>query len=88
MNIKTLDGYSQKNWKQPVSFVYTAMHGVATPFLLDAFETFAFPHPKLVAEQCKPDPEFPTVKFPNPEEKGGSSLLPFSTLQGKNADDG
>lgn len=57
-----------------MQFVYTAMHGVGTPFLLSAFETFAFPHPSLVPSQVEPDPDFPTVKFPNPEEKGTTYL--------------
>lgn len=46
------------------------MHGVATPFLLRAFDIFGFPSPDLCTEQKDPDPEFPTVPFPNPEEKG------------------
>jgi phosphomannomutase len=58
------------NADTPVRIVYTSMHGVGTPFLLKAFETFDLPMPDLVKEQCEPDPEFPTVPFPNPEEKG------------------
>lgn len=48
------------------------MHGVSDPFVHRAFSLFGF-EPFLlvpVEEQRFPDPEFPTVPFPNPEEKG------------------
>ena len=46
------------------------MHGVGHSFAVEAFMTFKFPPFTEVKEQRDPDPEFPTVKFPNPEEKG------------------
>lgn len=53
------------------------MHGVGLPFAQSAFESFGFAGQQLsiVAAQAQPDPTFPTVKFPNPEEKGGSDLV-------------
>lgn len=53
-----------------IKFVNTSMHGVGHPFVERAFESFGFPPFIPVKQQQVPDPEFPTVKFPNPEEKG------------------
>ncbi len=58
----------------PSKIVYTAMHGVGTKTLLSLFNSANFSKPILVAEQAEPDPDFPTVIFPNPEEPGAIDL--------------
>ncbi|KAJ1983947.1 hypothetical protein H4R34_000959 [Dimargaris verticillata] len=50
--------------------VYTPMHGVGHPFAERAFRAFKLPPFTIVASQVQPDPDFPTVRFPNPEEPG------------------
>ncbi|MEY3836294.1 MAG: hypothetical protein RLZZ448_123, partial [Actinomycetota bacterium] len=45
--------------------VYSAMHGVGTKTLEQVFAAANFAPPILVMEQAEPDPDFPTVKFPN-----------------------
>lgn len=63
-----------------VRTVHTAMHGVGARTLRLAFERAGFPTPVPVAEQAEPDPDFPTVAFPNPEEPGAMDLA-FATAR-------
>jgi phosphomannomutase len=55
-------------------FTYTPLHGVAAGLALRAFEQAGFTVPDVVAAQSAPDPDFPTVVFPNPEEPGALDL--------------
>ncbi|KAF8059165.1 PGM2 [Scenedesmus sp. PABB004] len=59
--------------------VYTPLHGVGGKWALRAFKTFGLPEPLVVAAQAAPDPEFPTVVFPNPEEGEGTWQMAFDT---------
>jgi len=65
--------------------VYTAMHGVGTETLTKVFQQAGFPELILVAEQAEPNPDFPTVAFPNPEEPGAIDLA-LATARTQNAD--
>lgn len=56
------------------------MHGVGAPWIARAFEAFHHKPLFVVPQQRDPDPEFPTVVFPNPEEKGALNLaIQFAT---------
>ena len=50
------------------------MHGVGTETIEATFRAAGYAAPILVQSQAKPDPDFPTVKFPNPEEPGAIDL--------------
>lgn len=54
--------------------VHTALHGVGSAVFLRAAELAGFTTPQPVSEQQQPDPDFPTVAFPNPEEPGAMDL--------------
>ncbi|KAF2772530.1 hypothetical protein EJ03DRAFT_186844 [Teratosphaeria nubilosa] len=61
-----------------LNFTYTPMHGVGLPFMERVTELLGIDGMKVVEAQAKPDPNFPTVPFPNPEEKGALDLA-FAT---------
>ncbi len=54
--------------------VHTAMHGVGTEAVLAVLASAGFTDVRPVPEQERPDPDFPTVSFPNPEEPGALDL--------------
>ena len=65
--------------------MYTPLHGVGLPFVQSVLSAFAFPSDVLhvVPSQSQADPDFPTIKFPNPEEKGAlNAALQYADEQG------
>eukprot|EP00873_Tetraselmis_striata_P004074 jgi/Tetstr1/424338/TSEL_014903.t2 len=60
---------------------YTPLHGVGGKWLQRAFREFNLPEPVMTEEQAQPDAEFPTVKFPNPEEGDGTWSLCFQAAE-------
>ncbi|KAK3099451.1 hypothetical protein FSP39_004554 [Pinctada imbricata] len=71
--------YRNQNSSSPIKFTYTAMHGVGYEYVRAACKTFAFSDPVPVIEQVMPDPEFPTVTYPNPEEGKGALSMSINT---------
>jgi phosphomannomutase len=57
-----------------LDIVYTPLHGVGGTSVLQVLETAGFDAPRVVPEQEAPDPDFPTLPFPNPEEPGAMDL--------------
>ena len=61
--------------RRDLTVAYTPLHGVGGEIMARAFKQAGFGAVHVVAEQADPDPDFPTVAFPNPEEKGAMDLL-------------
>ena len=57
-----------------LTIVYTPLHGVGGTTVAQVLETAGFDAPSIVEQQEHPDPDFPTVSFPNPEEPGAMDL--------------
>ena len=60
--------------QRDLRIVYTPLHGVAGPMVQRLLAAAGFAAVTPVAEQLQPDPEFPSVAFPNPEEPGALDL--------------
>ena len=64
-----------------LNVVYTPLHGVAGDLMLRAIAQAGFAAPHVVTAQARPDPDFPTVAFPNPEEPGALDLALADALR-------
>jgi phosphomannomutase len=60
--------------RRDLRIVYTPMHGVGGTTVQRVLELAGFPAPHEPPAQAEPDPDFPTVAFPNPEEPGAMDL--------------
>jgi phosphomannomutase len=69
-----LDSLVPEGSAREVAWVYTAFHGVGGAIVAAAVERLGFSTPEVVAVQAQPDPDFPTLPFPNPEEPGAIDL--------------
>ncbi|MCS6856955.1 MAG: phospho-sugar mutase [Sandaracinaceae bacterium] len=58
-----------------LKIAYTALHGVGEKWVRAALKRAGFEHIHSVPEQAEPDGNFPTVTFPNPEEKGAMDMV-------------
>ena len=67
-------GLPEAGGPREVTVVYTPMHGVGGSSVVDVLQRAGFAAPHVVSAQAEPDPEFPTVSFPNPEEPGAMDL--------------
>ena len=68
-----------------LAVTYTAMHGVGARWIDRAFSVFGHAPVLAVPSQRDPDPTFPTVAFPNPEEKGAlDQAMAHAEQQGSN----
>jgi phosphomannomutase len=65
---------SDSKARAELRIVYTAMHGVGGATMLRVFHDAGFSDVQPVRAQLEPDPDFPTVAFPNPEEPGALAL--------------
>ncbi|TGM74695.1 phospho-sugar mutase [Leptospira bouyouniensis] len=66
-----------------LKIVYSPLHGTGGEYMKQMFEFFGYKSVFLVPEQKKPDGEFPTVKYPNPEEKDALALCEFHAKKKK-----
>ncbi|MGQ4597396.1 phospho-sugar mutase [Nocardia sp. R6R-6] len=58
-----------------IRIALTPLHGVGGDLAVEALTAAGYPDVHVVDEQFAPDPDFPTVAFPNPEEPGAPDLL-------------
>jgi phosphomannomutase len=75
----------RKDGDRSLAIVYTPLHGVGDRLTRLALSEAGFTGVTSVPEQSEPDGAFPTVAFPNPEEKGALDLA-MALADSKGAD--
>jgi phosphomannomutase len=85
-NLSKLCSFPEMNATTPLKFVYTPVHGVGQPYAEGAFVAFKFQPFISVDKQKDPDPNFSTVKYPNPEEGKETLECAIETANQNNAD--
>ena len=73
--IKSAEVLQNHTRPELVSLAYTAMHGVGAEMAETVLKDAGFTQVHSVMAQREPDGDFPTVNFPNPEEKGAMDLV-------------
>lgn len=73
--------HKEENPTGSINVTYTAMHGVGAKFVEKTFEAFNLRPYIPTPEQVLPDPDFSTVKFPNPEEGKGALALAIAAAE-------
>ncbi len=63
-----------KKEQDDVTIVYTPLHGAGNVPVQRVLKELGFTHVYVVPEQEKPDGDFPTVSYPNPEDKKAFKL--------------
>lgn len=71
--------------QQDLKIVYTPIHGTGITLVPKVLASFGFTNVTIVDEQATPDGNFPTVKYPNPEESETMSIG-LAKAQAMNAD--
>jgi len=73
--LKSLSVYPEVIAQQhDLKIVYTPIHGTGITLVPQVLQEFGFTHVTVVEEQSTPDGNFPTVKYPNPEESETMSM--------------
>ena len=72
--LSSVSGLVGASTARDLTTVYTPLHGVGGESVIRVLEQAGFPSPHVAAAQAEPDPDFPTVAFPNPEEPGAMDL--------------
>ena len=73
--LATCEAIVDKSVTRDITIASTSLHGVGHETWIAACEKVGFKNVHVVKEQSEPDPDFPTVPFPNPEEAGACDQL-------------